>query len=123
MIISRRIHFLALLSFLGLSLLAPGLARAQAPATDDTYAQNGTSGNNGTNTHLTVASPSTNAYVRFSLAEIPATVNGSGVEKATLRLFVNDVANTPGNFYICRLEANQVWTESTLTGLNHPGCD
>ena len=123
MIISRRIHLLALLSFLGLSLFSPALARAQAPVTDDTYAQNGTSGNNGTNVHLVVASPNTNAYIRFSLAEIPSTLNGSSVEKATLRLFVNDVAITAGNFYICRLEANQVWTEDTLTGLNHPGCD
>ena len=123
MIISRRIHLLALLSFLGLSLFSPGLARAQAPVTDDTYAQNGTNGNNGTNVHLVVASPNTNAYLRFSLAEIPSTLNGSSVEKATLRLFVNDVAITAGNFYICRLEANQIWTEDTLTGLNHPGCD
>src|ERR1700683_5597101 len=102
MIISRRIHLLALLSLLCLSFLIPGLARAQSPVTDDTYAQSGTSGTNGHNIYLVVSSPNTNAYVRFSLADIPSTITSSGIEKATLRLFVNNIPNTAGNFYICR---------------------
>ena len=120
---STRIGLVALLGFF---FLAPLLAWAQAPATDDTYAQSGSSLNNGASSSLLVESPSVNTYIRFNLAAFPSTLTSSDVQQGTLRLFVNKVT-MPGSFYICRLAANPsgatAWTESTLNGVNAPACD
>src|ERR1700690_3319035 len=107
------------------ALLAfPGIARAQhATPTDDTMAVNGSSTNYGSNVHLTVASPNTNAFIKFDLSVLPSGVTGSEIQKATLRLFINDIANDPGTFWVCRLATPPTWTESSLNGNNAPGCD
>src|ERR1700733_13797336 len=47
-------------------LAFPGIARAQhATPSDDTMAVNGSTTNYGSNVHLTVASPSTNSFIKF----------------------------------------------------------
>ncbi len=111
-------------ALLALALVVPAVTHAQAPATDDTYAKTGNSGNNGAGTTLVVQSPSTNAYIRFNLAAFPSTLTSSEISagSATLKLHVSAIS-TADTFYVCRLATSQNWTEGTLTGLNAPGCD
>ena len=92
------------------ALLAfPGIARAQhATPSDDTMATNGSGTNYGTNLHLTVTSPNTNSFIRFDLGVVPSGVTGTEIQKATLRLFVNDIANTTGTFWVCRLATGPI---------------
>ena len=116
---SKRFYFLALLTM----LLAPALVMAQSPVTDDTYAQGGSGSNHGKEANLYVESPNVNSYIRFDLTAYPADADSS-IEKATLRLFINNNASDgTGTFYVCRLASNQVWLETGLNGVNAPGCD
>ena len=96
---------------------------AQAPVTDDTYAQTGKNANHGSESKINIQSPNINGFLRFNLSVYPSTLNPNQIEKATLRLFVNDTTVTPGTFWVCRLASNQPWLEGGLSGVNEPGCD
>ena len=54
------------LALVAACFLAPGLARAQAPASDDTFAPLGGTASNGASTVLTVNS-TTDAYIKFNM--------------------------------------------------------
>src|SRR5580704_19415097 len=62
---SKRVLLSALAA---LFFLAPGLARAQAPVTDDTYSQRGREWTNGGAPLVVVQSPNVNGYLRFCLS-------------------------------------------------------
>src|SRR5579872_1288542 len=114
---------LRMLSLLTVSLLLPALSWAQASVTDDSYYKVGNGTNHGSEIGLTVQAPSINALMRFNLNAFPSSLTGSAIQKATLKLFVNNNTTTAGTFYICRLASNQSWVEDTVTGFNAPGCD
>src|SRR5271156_3159824 len=103
------------------SLLAPVVAHAQAPVTDDTYSQRGREWSNGSAPLVVVQSPNVNGYLRFNLSVFPPNLQSGDIEKATLKLFVNSVQGA-GTMYVCRLEANQPWDEKKLGG-SEPSCD
>ncbi|MGA8230036.1 MAG: hypothetical protein WB795_01040, partial [Candidatus Acidiferrales bacterium] len=74
------------LALVALCFLAPGLARAQAPPTDDTYAlvgATGPTGSNGASTVL-VVNPTNDAYIKFNMAGFSSVSSGSQVQQATL---------------------------------------
>jgi len=104
------------LALIAACFLAPGLARAQAPASDDTYApnQNPYGGANGASTVLIVNSTN-NAYIKFNMAGFSNVTSGSQIQQATLKLFL-DTAPKDGNLQICALENSVAWTESSLAG-------
>ena len=110
---SKRVFLSALAA---LFFLAPGLARAQAPVTDDTYSQRGREWTNGGAPLVVVQSPNVNGYLRFNLSVFPPNLQSGDIEKATLKLFVNSVQGA-GTMYVCRLEANQPWDEKNFARL------
>jgi hypothetical protein len=110
---TKRFYFFALLT---LSLLMPARGFAQAPVTDDTYAQNGSNGSHGTESHFYLQTPNVNSYLRFNLGVYPSGLQSSSIQKAVLRLFVNEYPIDPGTFYVCRLASNQPWLETGLNG-------
>ena len=99
-------------------VLAPGLARAQAPVTDDTYATPGSPAPNGTSPALTVSS-GTNAYLKFNLNGFSSVTSGSQIQQASLKIFLDTIADA-GTISICALapngSPNPPWTEASLTG-------
>src|SRR6266702_6454229 len=118
---SKRVFLFVLTA---IAFLVPAFAWAQAPSTDDTYAVIGNSKNYSDAALLSVASPSTNSYIRFDLSAYPSGLLSASIQKATLKLFLNAKnGTTPGKFYVCMLASNTPWAEDTLTGLNVPGCN
>ena len=115
---SKRVFLSALAAIF---FLAPGLAHAQAPVTDDTYSQRGREWTNGGAPVVVVQSPNVNSYLRFNLSVFPPNLQSGEIEKATLKLFVNSVQGA-GTMYVCRLQANQGWDEKTLIA-GEPACD
>src|ERR1035437_4134957 len=112
---TRRFHLLSLCVFV--SLVAGTLAFAQSPPSADTLPYRSTPNQNyGSYTSLFVqkGSVTSASYVKFNLSTVPA---GVGVSKATLRLFVDQVA-APGSFDVYQLTGT--WNEGTLTYNNAP---
>ena len=83
------------LVLIALVLLAPGLARAQAPASANAYATTGDATANGSTANLEVQSPSTNTYILFNLGALPSGLTASGIEQGILKLYVHALP-TPG---------------------------
>ena len=98
--------------------LLPTLSFGQAtpPVGDVLTYSNYPTTNYGSYTSLFVqkGSVTSASYIKFNLATLPA---GASVSKATLRLFVNQVAAN-GSFDVYQL--NTSWAESTLTYNNAP---
>ncbi|MGA2687634.1 MAG: DNRLRE domain-containing protein [Candidatus Korobacteraceae bacterium] len=110
----RLLRVLAIVSILLLSAIA--FAQSGPPAADVlTYSSNPNT-NYGSYTSLFVqkGSVTSRSYIKFNLGTLPTGVN---VSKATLRLFVNQIAG-PGSFDVYQL--NSTWSESTLTYNNAP---
>jgi hypothetical protein len=110
----RLLRVLAIVSILLLSAIA--FAQSGPPAADVlTYSSNPNT-NYGSYTSLFVqkGSVTSRSYIKFNLGTLPTGVN---VSKATLRLFVNQIA-APGSFDVYQL--NSTWSESTLTYNNAP---
>jgi Collagen triple helix repeat (20 copies) len=59
------------------------------------------------------------AFVQFDLSGFPANLNPSGIEKATVVLFVQP-GGQPGTFSICQVGAS--WSADTINGSNAPAC-
>ncbi|MGB9335446.1 MAG: hypothetical protein WCB14_10600, partial [Candidatus Acidiferrales bacterium] len=112
----------AVIALGAVSLLAPVAARAQSPVTDDTYSQRGREWTNGSAPLVVVQSPNVNSYLRFNLSVFPPNLQSGDIQQATLKLFVNSVQGA-GTMYVCRLEANQPWSEKLLGRGVEPSCD
>jgi len=85
-------------------------ASAQITPSQDAFTNSASPGTNyGANVLLNVNGAGEAAYIQFNLASIPA---GATVSQATLKLFVNGVAN-PGSFNV-DLVTNS-WGEGTIT--------
>jgi len=110
----RLLSILAVISVCLLSTIA--FAQSGPPAADVLTYSNTPNTNYGTYTSLFVqkGSVTSKSYIKFNLGTLPSGVN---VSKATLRLFVDQVA-APGSFDVYQL--NTSWTESTLTYNNAP---
>jgi len=81
--------------------------------TDDSYTQSSTPTQNfGTSANIQVAS-GINSYLKFDLSTLPAGTTGSGVTKATLKLWVNSVI-TAGSFDVRRVTSG-TWDEGSIT--------
>ena len=90
-------------------LLAPLGIWAQAPSAADTFVASSTPTTNyGTQPILAVQNGVT-SFVQFNLSAIP---QGSTVNKATIRLYVDTVV-TPGSFDI--YQVNSAWSEGSVT--------
>ena len=88
------------------------------PLTQDAFVIPGTGANNGAQQLVSVGG--VNAFqglVQFDLSTLPAGINASNIEKATLILFARSVSAS-GTINIST--ANGSWTESGVTGLNVP---
>jgi len=95
-------------AFLG-SLFFTSAALAQAPPSGDTFVSKAAPNVNfGPDIALAV-SPRETAYIRFDLSGIPT---GTTVSKATLRLYVDDVAKS-GSFDV--FQVNDSWNENSVT--------
>jgi hypothetical protein len=96
----------------------------QLTLTDDTWTATNSLAVRGSKTTLKVQdSPTVDsfAFLRFDLGKLPAGATSSNVIKATLTLFLNNVA-TPGNINIFRAATQATpWTEATLTWNTQPG--
>ena len=112
----KRLARLAL-SFVAVSLLScAAFAQSAAPTADSYTYSNTPTTNYGTTASLFVQKGGVNSasYIKFNISTLPT---GVTVSKATLRLFVNQVA-TSGKFDVYQL--NTSWNESTLTYNNAP---
>jgi len=58
-------------------------------------------------------------YIQFDLSGFPTNLSPSGIQKASVVLFVQDGGNA-GTFTVC--QAGQGWSTKTITGLNAPAC-
>lgn len=110
----RLLRILAVISVCVLSAIA--FAQSGPPSADVLTYSNTPNTNYGTYTSLFVqkGSVTSKSYIKFNLGTLPSGVN---VSKATLRLFVDQVA-APGSFDVYQL--NGAWGESTLTYNNAP---
>ena len=111
-----------LLSFLFFVTLAamPSTVRGQsAPATDDASTQlSSPTTNFGTSFKLGVQGPNLQeAFIRFDLSVLPSGLQASNINKATLRLFLDNVS--VGGTFDVRLVTG-IWSEDTLTYNNAP---
>ena len=96
-----------------LTMLVAVPSFAQFTPSDDAYVNSASpAANYGGATTLSVVSPSQTSYIRFDLTAVPSTYTGTSVAKATLKLFVNNVA-TAGNFNIDLVAGS--WAEKTIT--------
>jgi hypothetical protein len=110
----RLLRVLATVSILLLSAIA--FAQSGPPAADVLSYSSTPNENYGSYPSIFVqkGSVTSRSYIKFNLGTLPAGVN---VSKATLRLFVNQIA-APGSFDVYQL--NSTWSESTLTYNNAP---
>ena len=120
--LTKRILQIALVS---VAFLAPSLAWAQEPPTDNAWVQVGSGTNHGGDQRLNVQQGSTvqNTYIRFDLTKFPASLTAAGIQEASVTLFVSNVSKA-GTFWVCKLETQATpWTESSVNGINAPACD
>ena len=90
---------------------------AQAPASADAYINSALPANNfGKLTTLNVGGTFT-SLIQFDFTSLPAGINGTSVEKATLFLWVNKVG-TPGAVDI--LTVTDTWDEASVTHVTQP---
>lgn len=90
---------------------------AQAPASADAYINSALPANNfGKLTTLNVGGTFT-TFIQFNFAALPAGINSSSVEKATLFLWVNKVG-APGAVDI--LAVTDTWNEASVTHFTQP---
>src|SRR5947209_7093891 len=94
-------------------ILCPLSSFAQAPASDDSSTSKGRDRNSGDSPFLSVDGPNSSTYIRFDLSRLPQGATGEHVSKATVRLFVSDVAEG-GSFDVKRVASP--WNEQTLDG-------
>ena len=107
----RRLPF-AVLLFITLAALISG--NAQITPSGDAYIDTTKPTMNfGTAVTLGVDSPSQTTFIAFDLSSVPAGYTGSGIAKATLKLYVSSVTKA-GSFNVDLV--NGSWTEATLTG-------
>ena len=104
---------------MGALLLWPGVAPAvDTFATDDAYTSASASSTNfGFRDTLAVSSDA-KTFIRFDLSLLPSGICGSNVQKASLKLYVNNVA-AAGTFDVKQLTSNS-WNETTITGGSEP---
>ncbi len=88
---------------------------AQAPPSADAFSFAATPTKNYGNWPVLVVQQGATSYLRFNLAAFPA---GVTVNKATLRLYVDNVDNNGGAFDV--FEVNTPWSETSLTSSNAP---
>lgn len=69
------------------------------------------------NVSISNRSGANQAYMNFSLTTLPNVINGTDIEKATLRIWVDKV-NTPGLVKLHLVNAS--WDENLLTGATIP---
>jgi YVTN family beta-propeller protein len=100
------------------TLALPEAVRAQLPPTDDSFVTVNSNTQNGSNPLLTVSKTGPNrAFIRFDLSTLPADTTGTGVARASLRLFVLSESSA-GSFDLFRVGG--AWTEGTISGTNMP---
>ena len=93
----------------------PALIQAQAPPAADTFSLATTPNKNYGNWPSLAVAKGANAYLQFDLNTLPA---GVAVNKATLRLYVNDVENNGG--IVDAYQLDNAWQETTLTSATAP---
>ena len=106
-----------LVSLLCVAFSSPlAIAQSASPVADVLTYSNTPSTNYGSYPSLFVqkGSITSNSYLKFNLSTLPS---GAAVNKATLRLFISQVA-APGSFDVYQL--NNSWNESALTYSNAP---
>ncbi len=106
-------------ALLALIFLAPGAAHAAGvKLTNDSYTSTTKpTFNYGAAAAVNVSSVD-KGFLRFDLADLPAGVISSEVEKATLKIYLSAVS-AAGSFQVCQVTGT--WTESTITQNTIPG--
>src|ERR1035438_4815148 len=102
------------LAIVATTLLSTLSFAQSAPPTADTYSDQGNPAQNYGSQPTFWVGNGNNGYLQFNLATLPSGIN---VNKATLRLYVND-SGTGGSFNVYQL--NTSWSESTLNWGNAP---
>lgn len=65
------------------------------------------------------ANHNSKAYIQFDLSAFPANLSPTGIEKASVVLYVEQGGNA-GTFAVCQVGEN--WSPATINGTNAPGC-
>jgi hypothetical protein len=112
------VSFLTLLLLSGMTFLSSLSSAVEATLTDDAYTYSGSKTMKyGTQTILSVrglagGAPLKRSFLKFDLSTLPGGTTGGDVQKATLKLFVRNLA-TAGSFDVFRVAAD--WNETTIT--------
>jgi len=116
--LSVRGFMLPALLLLSAFTLLPGGARAQSALTDDAHVSlSSGNANHGSKPNLNISS-SENVYFKFKLSPtLPASTPGSEVARATLKLYVGNVA-TPGKLDVYAVSG--AWDENSITQNSAP---
>ncbi|HET9531928.1 MAG TPA: DNRLRE domain-containing protein [Blastocatellia bacterium] len=117
---SSFLRILNILLFAACAAIFSPAALAQSSLTDDAHtstAPRSADSNFGNNPNLSLSS-SGNVYIKFNLVStLPAGTPGSQVDKATLKLFIGNIAS-PGKVDV--YEVLSPWQESTITANTAP---
>lgn len=98
-------------------LSIPILAFGQAVVTDDANTSSLYPTTNFGNSIAVIVASGSNAYIKFSFADLGSGVNGSNISKATLVLYV-DAVLTSGTMDV--YQVNGSWSEGKITWNNSP---
>ncbi len=102
---SKAFRFLVTMWVLSLPLLGQ-----QSPPSADTFVSSSSPNTNYGSNVIDVVGPGVSSYLKFNLAGVPT---GTTIKKASLRLYVDAVAN-PGQFDVFNLPAAPAWSEASL---------
>lgn len=107
-------NFMPTAALLALASLST-LALAQAPPAADTFSFSLTPNRNYGNFPVLAVQQGATSYIRFDLSGVPV---GATVNKATLRLYADEVEAGGASFDVYQL--NTPWSENTLTAASAP---
>jgi len=93
------------------------LAFGQATLTDDSFTNSASPQTNYGSSIADIVSNGSNSYLKFSLANFGASINGTNVSTATVILYV-DYVSASGTMDVYQI--NAPWTERTLTWSTAP---
>src|ERR1700694_1580154 len=105
------------LALAGLLLSTSTLVHAQAVVTDDAFVASSTPKTNYGSSIALILIGGSNAYVKFNLANLGASVTGSDVSMATVVLYA-DLVTTSGTMDVYQVAGP--WSEGTITWSSAP---
>ncbi len=112
-------YCLLVLFLFSVGFLPSHASAQQGTLTDDAYTSSNKANKNfGSDQSVQITGATNRGFVKFKLTpSLPPNTIGTHVGKATLKLFIDNVA-TPGTFEICPVTT--AWAEETITDASAP---